>query len=168
MENRIRPLIEVRRSETRAYCDEVGHPLRRRPGERRPTFRPRSVRALVLRAIEDRWGDGAVRAMASSGEQLREDATALASQAQILYDGIVEDEDGVRSINLESLLRLPRALRRRILELAVGRIRDRAGGIDAVLDALEREHKPGARFDLPDGASIVIEKEHVVVTPARD
>jgi tRNA(Ile)-lysidine synthase len=165
MENRVRPLIEVRRNETRAYCDEVGIPYVDDPANEDPRFDRGSVRALVLRAIEDRWGEGAVRAMASSSEQLREDATALASQAQILYDGIVEEEDRLRLIDLESLLGLPRALRRRIIELAVGRIRDRAGGIDAALDALEREHKPGARFDLPDGASIVIEKKHVVVTP---
>ena len=168
MGNRIRPLIELRRAETRAYCDAAGIPYVDDPSNEDPRFDRGSVRALVLRAIEDRWGDGAVRAMASSADQLREDATALASQAQILYEGMVEEEDEARLINLESILGLPRALRRRILELAVGRVRDRAGGIDAALDALEREHKPGARFDLPDGATIVIEKEHVVVKKPVD
>ncbi|MGH2753838.1 MAG: tRNA lysidine(34) synthetase TilS [Actinomycetota bacterium] len=162
--NRIRPLIEVRRKETRAYCEEAAIPFIDDPANEDPRFDRGSVRALVLRPIEERWGEGAVRAMASSAGLLREDAAALASQAQILYDGMVEDDDdGARLINLESLLALPRALRRRILETAVGRLRDRAGGIDAALDALDRDHKPGARFDLPGEASIVIEREQVVV-----
>jgi tRNA(Ile)-lysidine synthase len=163
MENRIRPLIEIRRNETRAYCDEVGVPFVDDPANEDPRFDRGSVRALVLKAVENRWGEGAVRAMASSAERLREDSTALASQAQILFDGMVEEEEGARLINLDSLLALPRALRRRILEHAVGRVRDRGGAIDAVLDALEGEHRSGASFDLPGGATIVIEREQVVV-----
>ena len=33
---------------------------------------------------------------------------------------------------------MPKALRRRLLERAVGRVRDRSGGIDAALDRLDR------------------------------
>ena len=163
MSNRVRPLIEVRRVETRSYCEETGLPFIDDPSNTDPRFDRGSVRALVLKPIEERWGEGAVRAMASSTELLREDGGALASQAQILYEGMVEDTGDSRVVNLESLLALPRALRRRILERAVGRLRDRAGAIDAVLDALDRDHKPGASFDLPGGARIVIEREAVVV-----
>jgi tRNA(Ile)-lysidine synthase len=167
MGNRVRPLIEVRRNETRAYCEKAGIPFVDDPANEDPRFDRGSVRALIVKSIEDRWGEGAVRAMASSAELLREDATALASQAQILYDGMVEEEEEARLIDLESLLGLPRALRRRILEHAVGRLRDRSGAIDAALDGLEREPKPGASFDLPGGARIVIEKLHVVVKRAE-
>jgi tRNA(Ile)-lysidine synthase len=163
MSNRVRPLIEVRRVETRSYCEETGLPFIDDPSNTDPRFDRGSVRALVLKPIEERWGEGAVRAMASSTELLREDGGALASQAQLLYEGMVEETGDSRVVNLESLLALPRALRRRILERAVGRLRDRAGAIDAVLDALDRDHKPGASFDLPGGARIVIEREAVVV-----
>jgi phosphate starvation-inducible PhoH-like protein len=40
-------------------------------------------------------------------------------------------------LDLEAVLRLPRALRRRILELMIGRVRDRGAGIEAALDARE-------------------------------
>ena len=168
MGNRVRPLIEVRRAQTRAYCTEVGIPFVDDPSNEDPRFDRGSVRALIVRPIEDRWGEGAVRAMASSSELLREDAVALADQASLLYEGMVDQEEDAQMLNLESLLGLPRALRRRIIEHAVGRLRDRSGAIDAVLDALERDHKPGAAFDLPGGATIVIEREHVVVKRAKD
>ena len=60
---------------------------------------------------------------------------------------------------------MPRAYRRRILELAVGRVRDRSGGIDAALDALDRpEGTSGtARFAVADGAEIVISRDAVTV-----
>jgi tRNA(Ile)-lysidine synthase len=168
MASRVRPLIEVRRKETRSYCEEIGIPFVDDPSNEDPRFDRGSVRALVLRPIEERWGEGAARAMASSAELLGEDSAALRSQALLLYEGMVEEEDDARLVNLESLLGLPRALRRRILEQAVGRLRDRAGAIDAVLDALDRDHKPGASFDLPGGAKIVIDRVNVVVKVAAD
>jgi hypothetical protein len=50
-----------------------------------------------------------------------------------------------------------------MLEHAVGRVRDRAGGIEAVLEALEGEAKPGARFDVADGIEITLTREGIVV-----
>lgn len=163
---RVRPLIEVRRAETRAYCEEAGLPYIDDPANLDDRFDRASIRKLLVDAIEDRWGDGAVRAMAKSIEKLREDAAALGSQMDLLYRGMANDgSEGEVFFKLEDITALPRALRRRLLERAVGRVRDRGAGIDEVLDGLERaDRKPGARFDLAGGTVVTLERERLVVT----
>lgn len=160
---RIRPLIDLRRSETRAYCEELSLPFVDDPANLDERFERPAVRARVLDVIESHWGPGAIRAMATSAERLREDATALAALTERLYAEVAAASDeGVR-IGLEALLGMPRAFRRRILEQAVGRIRDRSGGIEAALDALDRRNVADAAFALPQGREIVIRTDHVVV-----
>jgi tRNA(Ile)-lysidine synthase len=161
--DRVRPLISARRAETRAYCDEVGLSYVDDPSNEDPRFERAVVRQMVLGPIEDHWGDGAIRAMAKSIDRLGEDDAALEAQANILYAGMI-DEDAPKDFDLPTFLNLPRALRRRLLELAVGPKRDRGAGIDEVLDALERDdRKPGASFDLAEKTAVVIPKDKLSV-----
>jgi tRNA(Ile)-lysidine synthase len=159
---RIRPLSSLRRSETRAYCEKVGLFFEEDPANLDERYERVSARR-VLASIEERWGDGAVRAMARSAERLREDADALREQASLLYEGAVTKEEGEESVDLKSLLRLPRALRRRILELMIGRVRDRAAGIEAALDALERERTRELSFDVASGIELVVSADRLRV-----
>lgn len=163
---RVRPLIELRRAESRSYCDENGLTYADDPANDDPRFDRPVVRAEVLRPIEERWGDGSVRAMATSIERLREDSAALNELAERIYPGIVTiDEPNAMRLDLQAVLALSRSLRRRVLERAVGRTRDRSGGIEAVLDALDTpDRKAGARFDVAEGTSITIEAAHIVIT----
>jgi tRNA(Ile)-lysidine synthase len=165
---RVRPLIELRRAEARSYCDEAGLTYFDDPANEDARFDRPVIRTAVLGAIEERWGDGSIRAMASSIERLREDSAALGELAERIYPGIVSSPDGEdkdrRLLDLQAVLALSRALRRRVLERSVGRARDRSGGIEAVLDALEKpDRKAGARFDVADGTSITIESTHIAV-----
>jgi tRNA(Ile)-lysidine synthase len=165
-EGRIRPLIAVRRSETRAYCSEVGVELFDDPANQDERFERVAVRARLVAAIEERWGDGAMRAIAASAERLRTDSEALAELTDRFYPTVATPtEDGV-SFDRASLVALPRALRRRLLERAVGRVRDRSGGIEAALDALERNHKTNARFAVASGLEIVVERARLLVEGA--
>jgi tRNA(Ile)-lysidine synthase len=167
-EGRIRPLIEIRRPETRAYCEVRGLRFYDDPSNADLRFERPAVRATVINAIEQRWGDGGVRSIARSSERLREDADALSTLADRLYrDAVRAEGDGV-SFPLDVLMGLPRAFRRRLLEKAVGRIRDRSGGIEAALDSLDtlesgdQGGRP-ARFAVAGGTEIVIEKERLSV-----
>jgi tRNA(Ile)-lysidine synthase len=162
---KIRPLIDLRRAETRTYCEEVRLAFVDDLGNTDPRFERTVVRRDLIGSIEKRWGDGAIRAMATSIDRLREDDEALALQAATLAPGMVASPDpGVRRIDLPMLLKLPDALRRRLLEAAVGHVKDRSGGIDAVLDALRRtDRKPDARFAVAQGMEITIGSDHVII-----
>lgn len=166
---RIRPLIDLRRATTRAYCRDVEIEFYDDPANNDERFERVRVRNEVVGAIEDGWGDGAVRAIATSSERLLEDAGALASVGARLAADLVEAGEGGTRIKLEPLVAIPRALRRRVLEAAVGRVRDRSGGIDAALDALDDDKvmKP-LRFSVAAGGEIVIEDDYVVVKGSKD
>jgi tRNA(Ile)-lysidine synthase len=163
---KIRPLIWARRSETRAYCEQASLDFVDDPANEDPRFERSRVRAGILGAIESEWGDGAVRAIARSSERLREDAQALGYIAGQLYaDGAQQTGEGV-SFDRGLVMHMPRALRRRVLELAIGPVRDRSAGIDAALDGLdaaERGAELPLRFAVAGGGEIVVDKTSVRV-----
>jgi tRNA(Ile)-lysidine synthase len=163
---RIRPLIEVRRSETRAYCEERGLTFIDDPANEDPRFDRAFIRKEIMSAIESRWGDGAVRAIATSADRLLEDARTLEGLSKAMYRDLVSETDDGSRVDRERLVALPRSFRRRILELAVGEVRDRSGGIDAVLDALDAvdRNTAHARFSVASGIEIRLEGPHVVVS----
>lgn len=168
---RIRPLIGIRRAEARAYC--VGRSLSWHddPANDDDRFERVAVRNEVVTAIERRWGPGAVRAMGASCERLWEDARALENLAGRIYAGIAESSEEGVTFERGALGPLDRALRRRLLQLAVGRVRDRSGGIEAALDALEREEGEGARpaldFFVAKEGVITVFPDEVRVTRGR-
>ena len=168
--NRVRPLIEIRRAEARAYCDALGLDYYDDPANEDDTFERVAVRRRLVAVIEDRWGEGAVRAIARSADRLGEDSKALDELKERLYAGIAssssEDEDAGREIRLQmpAIRSMPRALRRRVLEDAVGRIRDRAAGIDEVLDALEKDPEGTKSFALAGGGTLRLEGDSIVVS----
>ena len=165
-EKRARPLLEVRRADTRAYCQERGLAFRDDAANEDPRFERTTVRHEVLPAIERRWGTGAVRAIASSAERLREDSEALETLADRLY-GDLATGDPV-SLDATALRALPAALRRRVLERAVGWVRDRSGGIDAALQAIERPSDRPRRFAVAQGREIRVGPDAVVVSRGSD
>lgn len=162
---RIRPLIDCRRTETRAYCESRRLWFVDDPANSDLRFERARVRATLIPAVEAGWGDGGVRAAAVSAERLREDALALGELAGRLYRELARDGEGKVSFGRGELSALPPALQRRLLETAVGPLRDRAGGIDAAVTALGSEStRPGSRFALPDGRAVVVERDEIVVT----
>jgi tRNA(Ile)-lysidine synthase len=160
---RIRPLIEVRRSDARAYCEELSLPHFDDPANLDERFERPAIRARVVTAIESHWGPGAIEAMATSADRLTEDAAALKGLAERLYAEIAQTTEGAVRLDLDALLEMPRAFRRRILELAVGRVRDRSGGIDAALDSLDATPARSRRFAVAREIEIVIGADHVLV-----
>lgn len=168
--NRLRPLLAVRRPETRAYCAERALDFVDDPANEDDRFERVAVRNRLLSAIEERWGEGAIRAMAVSAARLAEDADFLNGLADTLFGQIAQRSRDEVSFDMEAFRLAPRALRRRLLGLAVGRVRDRAGGIDAALDALDRVGRGvdlPASFDVAEGATITVTRERVVVKMPR-
>jgi hypothetical protein len=70
-------------------------------------------------------------------------------------------------LDRESMLAMPRALQRRMLEIAVGHVRDRSGGIEAALDGLAGLHGStplDKRFAVASGIEISIGSQRVLVS----
>lgn len=164
---RARPLIEVRRREVRDYCEERGLGFYEDPANSDPRFERSEVRALLAR-IEDRWGDGGVRAMATSIDRIAEDATALATQAERLFEGLVRRSGTQQILDLATMLKLPKALRRRVLESAVGPLQDRGPGIAEVLNALDGPLRSGMHFDISGGWAVDVDEEKLIVSRPPD
>ncbi|MBA3629350.1 MAG: tRNA lysidine(34) synthetase TilS [Actinobacteria bacterium] len=160
---RIRPLIEVRRAETRTYCEELGLAFYDDPANHELRFERVGVREEVLRAITERWGVGAMDAIARSCERLSEDSDALGGIADRLYPSIATSVESGVQLATPDLVKLPRGLRRRLLEQAVGRVRDRSGGIEAVLDRLEDDTVAPASFAVAEGMKVGVSSDTVVV-----
>lgn len=160
---RIRPLIDVRRQETRAYCEQRALDFVDDPSNADVRFERTTVRHQLVAAVESHWGEGAVRAIATSAQRLSEDAAALRALGERAYREAVTGEADEIAVDPRSLLGMPRALRRRVLERAVGRVRDRSGGIDAVLDALEGPVDRSKRFAIASDIEVTIEAERVLV-----
>lgn len=163
---RIRPLIEIRRAETRAYCEEMGLGFYDDPANLEPRFERVAVRNEVLPVITARWA-GAIEAMARSCERLSEDSDALGGIADRLYPRVATPADSGVRLATPDLVKLPRGLRRRLLEQAVGRVRDRSGGIEAVLDRLEAGTAGPASFAVSDGITVGVSSDAVVVSGLR-
>jgi tRNA(Ile)-lysidine synthase len=162
--NRIRPLIGVRRAETRRYCEELGLVFDIDLANDNVRFERAVIRSKVVAAVEDHWGEGAVRAMARSAERLREDASALDGLARRLYSELAGRDAGGTTFDRKELHALPRALQHRLLDRAVGRARDRSGGIEAALDGLEADKEmETTRYSVAEGVEIVLEKDLVLV-----
>lgn len=163
--NRVRPLIDLRRSETRAYCERRELAFYDDPANVDDRFDRAKIRSGVLRMIEEDWGDGAVRAIARSAELLKEDANTLEGLADGLFGQLAKAEGDTTTFEVDALKGIPRPFRRRLLERAVGEVRDRSGGIEAALDALDkRTSTVPARYAVASGIEIVLEAERVVVS----
>jgi tRNA(Ile)-lysidine synthase len=157
-------LIGVRRQETREYCDTNALTYYDDPGNDDDRFERVAVRTEVVGAIEERWGDGAVRAMAVSSDRLWDDARALESLADRLYEGIAKSAEDSVSFDFGVMQEAPRAFRRRLLERAVGRVRDRSGGIDAAVTALDTySGNAPSNFSVAAGFEIEMSAKEVVV-----
>ena len=165
---RIRPLIDVRRHQTKEYCEVRDLKFFEDPSNEDERFERSAVRTSLVAAIEKRWGPGAIRAIASSSERLREDAEALAQLSDAVYGQVGTSSGDVVRIKRDLFVELSRALRRRVLERAVGRVRDRSGGIQAALDAAEGEVPTGAQFNVAAGIEIVFAKEEIVVSRSSE
>jgi len=163
---RMRPLAEVRRAETRVYCRDCGIEFFDDPANEQLRFERVAVRSTLMAPLEGRWGSGAVRSIARSADRLHEDAIALDRLAERIFQDVVKRSDGHWEIDREAILALPRALQRRLLERAVGRVRDRSAGIDEVLDHLAGDRWGDSHFDLAAGIEIEMKPQGLTVRSA--
>ncbi|HXW43632.1 MAG TPA: tRNA lysidine(34) synthetase TilS [Streptosporangiaceae bacterium] len=113
----LRPLLELRRADTRAACAALGLRAWDDPHNCDPAFARARVRAGLLPALEAALGPGVPEALARTARLLRADADALDALAAAEMESIraADKEEGWPAGVLGAL---PAAIRRRILHAA--------------------------------------------------
>jgi len=108
----IRPFLGITRDETVAACKELNLQPWNDPHNEDSSFSRVRVRKNVLPMMESELGPGIKDALVRSADLLRDDADALDALAQDFW---AKD----KSLDVEALLKLPKAVRTRVLRLAL-------------------------------------------------
>jgi tRNA(Ile)-lysidine synthase len=170
----VRPLLDVTRDETEAFCRSLGLRPRRDPMNEDPARTRVAIRRLVP-MLEEQVGRGIRAAVVRTGRQLREDATFLevliaadaagleCSEVSRPVDrwGVGRHADGGVELSIDRLERLSLPMRTRLLRRVLYDlgVRVERAHVDAVLDLLEG--RPGRRVHLPGGLLAVRTREYV-------
>ncbi|MDQ7876628.1 tRNA lysidine(34) synthetase TilS [Microbacterium sp. QXD-8] len=115
----LRPLLDVRRTTTRAACAAEGLDPWDDPQNADPRFARVRVRETVLPVLEAELGPGIAEALARTAAQLREDAEAFDEMIDETIEDIVEHAEAGISVSVAALAANPAALRNRIIRHVV-------------------------------------------------
>ncbi|MGI6879061.1 tRNA lysidine(34) synthetase TilS [Microbacterium sp. gxy059] len=115
----IRPLLDVRRKTTRAFCAASGLEPWQDPHNEDERFRRVRVRRSVLPVLERELGPGVAAALARTAEQMREDDEAFADMIDETIEDIVEHAEAGIAVSAAALAANPPAIRNRIIRLVV-------------------------------------------------
>ena len=110
-----RPLLGIRRAQTRAACAALALTPWEDPHNSDPAFARVRVRTALLPALEEQLGPGVAEALARTAGQLRADADALDELAAATAQRIADGEPGLPA---GALAAQPPAVRSRLLRAA--------------------------------------------------
>jgi tRNA(Ile)-lysidine synthase len=110
----VRPLLKISRQTTEAACSEGGVEFWSDPHNDDLRFARVRTRKNVLPNLEENLGPGITDALVRSADLLRDDADALDSFAREYFD-----QTDPSDLSVNELERLPRAIRTRVLRLAI-------------------------------------------------
>ncbi|HXF57682.1 MAG TPA: tRNA lysidine(34) synthetase TilS [Actinomycetota bacterium] len=147
----VRPLLEVTREETEAFCRALRLRPRRDPMNEDPSLMRAAVRRRVVPLLEEALGRKVRPALVRTAALLRSDAEFLEALATEAAARVVREQGRERLLDTERLRALPRPLASRVVRaaiLALGVVPD-AAHVEAVLDLAAG--RPGRRAQLPGG-----------------
>jgi len=149
----IRPLLRIESVTTDAACVEYGIEIWNDPHNLNEDFRRVRVRKNILPAMEENLGPGISDALARSARLLREDATALDEWAARIYG-----ELDPKNLDIEVLSGLPKAVRSRVIRMAIYAAGAPSGSISAdhivPIEALVTNWRGQGAADLPGGVKV--------------
>ncbi|HEX9064457.1 MAG TPA: tRNA lysidine(34) synthetase TilS [Streptosporangiaceae bacterium] len=159
-----RPLLGLRREETRSACAALGLQPWDDPQNSDPAFARSRVRLRVLPLMEDQLGPGVTEALARTAGLLREDTDALDELAATAAAGLMRawpaagpGEPAERALDVAGLTALPAAVRARVLRKAAIAAGSPPGSLGSVhvgqMDALVTAWHGQQAADLPGGVS---------------
>lgn len=159
-----RPLLGVRRAETRQACLDAGLAFWDDPHNTDAAYTRVRVRDRVLPVLEAELGPGIAEALARTAEQLREDEAAFDAQIQEFIEEICEPAEAGIAVSVGALHVNPAALRQRIIRHVVesefGVSLSRAQTLEVA--RLVTDWRGQGPIDLPGGAKATRAGRHVV------
>lgn len=117
----VRPLLGLRRSVTRQFCEDSEVRYWDDPHNKDPAYTRVRVRETVLPLLEDKLGPGVCEALARTAELLREDAEYFEKRIEDLVGQLCEERDESVYVNTRDLALLPPALRNRLIRYVASR-----------------------------------------------
>ncbi|MWB99101.1 tRNA lysidine(34) synthetase TilS [Agromyces seonyuensis] len=160
----LRPLLGIRRAETRAACADAGLEPWDDPHNADPAYARVRVRELVLPVLEAELGPGVAEALARTAEQLREDESAFDAQIEEFIEEVCAPAEAGIAVEAAFLLHNPAALRQRVIrhvvasEFAVSLSRSQTLEVARLVTDW---HGQGP-IDLPGGVQAARIRTHVV------
>jgi len=120
-----RPLLGIRRTQTRQACQDAGLDAWSDPQNLDQRYARVRVRETVLPLLEDQLGPGIAEALARTANLLREDSAVLDAQARTALEGVREPAGEGVAVSAQALATRPAALRNRMIRILV----DQAFGV---------------------------------------
>ena len=114
-----RPLLQIRRAQTRAFCVDSGLEAWADPQNSDPSYARVRVRERVLPILEQELGPGIADALARTAAQLREDDDALDRMVDEFIEEICEPAEAGIAVSVAALGANPPALRQRAIRHVV-------------------------------------------------
>jgi len=149
----LRPLLSITREQTLGACAEAQLEPWDDPHNADKTFTRVRVREDVIPVLEKNLGPGVSAALARTAALLRDDADALDQLAEEEFTH--HDES---SLDISRLEKLPKAIRTRLLRMAIYRAGAPAGSLSAdhiaPIEALITEWSGQGPSDLPGGVRV--------------
>ncbi|MFT2818214.1 tRNA lysidine(34) synthetase TilS [Leifsonia sp. A12D58] len=115
----LRPMLAIRREQTRQFCSDSGLTPWNDPQNADPRYARVRVRQNVLPVMEAELGPGVAEALARTAAQLREDSAALDEMVLEFIEEICEPAEAGIAISVGALEANPPALRQRIIRFVV-------------------------------------------------
>jgi tRNA(Ile)-lysidine synthase len=148
----LRPLLGIRRAQTRAACAALGLTPWEDPQNSDPAYARVRVRRALLPALEEQLGPGVALALARTAGQLRADADVLDELAAAASERIADGQPGLPA---GALAAQPPAIRSRLLRRAALAAGSPAGALSqqhvTQMDALVTGWHGQRGVDLPGG-----------------
>jgi tRNA(Ile)-lysidine synthase len=169
--DRVRPLIEVSRKETGDYCERHGLPVRVDPSNQSSKYTRNRIRHELLPMLEEEYNLSVRAALLRLAGLAEADSGFLQEEAGKWFDRAAANiEDGRVVLSLGTLQAAPLAMKRRVVRMALERVRGgiegiEFGTIETVVGQLDREEQR-SRFQLtvsPGDISIEIDGDNLVV-----
>jgi tRNA(Ile)-lysidine synthase len=158
----VRPLLEITREETEAFCRALRLRPRRDPMNEDPAFMRVGIRTRVIPRLESALGRNLRSTLARTADLLRQDAELLEQLAAAARpEVVVENQEDDTLFRARRLGTLPppiagRIVRRAFLDLGV---LPEAGHVEAVIGLAPA--RPGRSISLPGGLIARREREYV-------